>query len=61
MKEKNYKVQFCSINDASEITGLSYEFIRQNIKNIPHAKVGRKYLVYMDGLVEFALNTGKSN
>ena len=51
--------QFCSIPEASLITGLSRKFIRRNIENIPHALVGKKYFVYMDGLKEFALNTGK--
>ena len=51
--------QFCSIPEASLITGLSRKFIRRNLDSIPHAVVGRKSFVYMDGLKEFALNTGK--
>jgi len=50
--------QFCSIKDASKLTGLSAKFIRQNIEQIPHGKSGRKYLVCMDGLKEFVLKTG---
>ena len=51
--------QFCSIRDASKMTGLSAKFIRQNIEKIPHGKSGRKYLVCMDGLREFVLKTGE--
>lgn len=50
--------QFCSIRDASKMTGLSSKFIRQNIEKIPHGKSGRKYLIYVDGLREFVLKTG---
>ena len=53
------QTEFCSIKDASERTGLSQKFIRKNLEDIPHAKVGRKNLIYIDGLREFALNTGK--
>jgi hypothetical protein len=51
--------QFCSIKDASKITGISAKFIRRNIEQIPHGKSGRKYLVCLDGLKEFVLKTGK--
>ena len=50
--------QFYSIKDAAKVTGLSAKFIRANLDDIPHAKVGRKNLVYIDGLKEFALKTG---
>lgn len=53
------QTEFCSIKDASEITGLSRKFILENLENIPHAKVGRKNLIYIDGLRDFALTTGK--
>ena len=55
----NEQKDFCSIKDASERTGLSQKFIRQNLSEIPHAKSGRKSLIYLDGLKEFALRTGK--
>ena len=51
--------QFWSIRDASKITGLSAKFIREHLDDIPHAKTGRKNLIYIDGLTEFALKTGK--
>lgn len=53
------ETEFCSIKDAAEITGLSARFIRQNLGSIPHAKNGRKNLIHLNGLREFALNTGK--
>jgi hypothetical protein len=53
------KKQFCSIKDAADITGLSARFIRQHLAEIPHAKSGRKSLIYLDGLKEFALRTGR--
>ena len=55
------ETEFYSIKDASKITGLSEKFIRQNIENIPHAKMRRKNLIYLDGLRAFALNTGKGS
>jgi len=55
------QTEFCSIKDASERTGLSQKFIRQNLSEIPHAKSGRKNLIYLDGLKEFALRTGKGS
>lgn len=53
------KKQFCSIKEAAEITGLSSLFIYKNLDKIPHANTGRKNLIYMDGLRDFALSTGK--
>ena len=49
---------FCNINEAARRTGLSAWFIRQNIKDIPHCKSGKKYLVSIKGLEEYALKTG---
>ena len=51
---------FCNINEAARRTGLSTFFIRQNIKDIPHCKSGKKYLIHIEGLKEFALKTDKT-
>ena len=51
---------FCNISEASRRTGLSKFFIRQNIDNIPHCKSGKKYLIHIEGLKEFALKTDKT-
>ena len=45
---------FLNIVDASKKTGLSTCFIRKNIKDIPHCKSGKKYMIYVDGLLEWA-------
>lgn len=54
---ENALTPFATINEAARRTGLSTWFIRQNIKAIPHCKSGKKYLIYMKGLEEFALNS----
>lgn len=51
---------FCNINEAARRTGLSTCFIRKNIKDIPHCKSGKKYLIHIDGLKEYALKTDKT-
>lgn len=51
---------FCNISEAARRTGLSTCFIRKNIKDIPHCKSGKKYLIHIEGLKEFALNTDKT-
>ena len=57
---ENTQPSFCNINEAVRRTGLSEWFIRQNIKNIPHCKSGKKYMINVEGLVEYALKTGES-
>lgn len=51
---------FCNITEAVRRTGLSEHFIRKNIKSIPHCKSGKKYLVNVEGLMEYALKTGET-
>lgn len=51
---------FCNISEAARRTGLSKFFIRQNIEQIPHCKSGKKYLIHIEGLKEFALKTDKT-
>lgn len=51
---------FCNINEAARRTGLSAWYIRQNIKDIPHCKSGKKYLVNVEGLLEYALKTSET-
>ena len=51
---------FCNINEAARRTGLSAWFIRQNIKDIPHCKSGKKYLISVKGLEAYALKTGET-
>ena len=51
---------FCDINEAARRTGLSAWFIRENIKSIPHCKSGKKYMVNVEGLMEYALKTGET-
>ena len=57
---ENTLTPFCNINEAVRRTGLSEWFIRKNIKDIPHCKSGKKYLVNVEGLMEYALKTGES-
>jgi len=52
---------FCNINEAARRTGLSAWFIRQNIKDIPHCKAGKKYMIHLEGLKKWALSTADSN
>lgn len=49
-----------TIKEAATRTGLSYEYIRQLIreKKIVHVMAGRKFLVNMEKLVEY-LNQGE--
>ena len=55
MKSNNKEAPFCNIDEASERTGLSGWLIRQNIKDIPHIKSGKKYMIHIDGLMKWAL------
>lgn len=50
-----------TIKEASQNTGLSYDFIRKLClqNRIVHVKAGRKYLVNSEKLVEY-LNSGKA-
>lgn len=59
-KNDNTLTPFCNINEAARRTGLSAYFIRQNIDNIPHCKSGKKFLISVDGLLEYALKTGET-
>lgn len=51
---------FCNINEAARRTGLSAWFIRENIKDIPHCKSGKKYMVNVEGLMEYALKKSET-
>ncbi len=51
--------RMCSINEASERTGLPDKLIRQLIRSgkVPYIMSGTKYLVNMNRLIDY-LNTG---
>lgn len=51
---------FCDISEASRRTGLSDWYIRQHISEIPHCKSGKKYMIHVEGLMEYALKSCKT-
>lgn len=64
MKENNTNetalTPFCNISEAARRTGLSKFYIRQNIEKIPHCRSGNKYMVNVEGLIEYALKKSET-
>jgi excisionase family DNA binding protein len=59
-KKSETLTPFCNITEAARRTGMSEWFIRQHIGEIPHCKSGKKYLIHVEGLMEYALKTGET-